>query len=226
MGQAIGQFLPLALGVALSPVPIIAVILMLFSSRAKSNGPAFLLGWLVGVGVVAGIALFSSSAANVGSESGPNNAASWVKLALGVLLLLGAVHQWRTRPAPGEEPPLPKWMAGIDAFTAPRAFGLAALLGGVNPKNLILAAAAGATIAQANLSGGEQWIALAIFVVLASLTVAIPVVYYALGGEGAQRTLDGWKAWLQHNNASVMAVLFLVFGFVLIGQAIQTLTTG
>jgi hypothetical protein len=29
MGQAIGQVLPLAVGVALSPVPIIAVVLML-----------------------------------------------------------------------------------------------------------------------------------------------------------------------------------------------------
>jgi threonine/homoserine/homoserine lactone efflux protein len=224
VGQTIGQFLPLAIGVALSPVPIIAVILMLFSARAKSNGPAFLLGWLIGVGAITAIALVSSSAASVGSESEPNNAASWVKLALGVLLLFGAMRQWRTRPAPGEEPSLPKWMAGIDGFTAPKAFGLAALLGGVNPKNLILAAAAGTTIAQANLSGGEQWIALAIFVFVASLTVAIPVVYYALGGEAAQRTLDGWKAWLQHNNAAVMAVLFLVFGVVLIGQAIQTLT--
>jgi len=224
VGQAIGQFLPLAIGVALSPVPIIAVILMLFSARAKSNGPAFLLGWLIGVGAITAIALVSSSAASVGSESEPSNAASWVKLALGVLLLFGAMRQWRTRPAPGEETAMPKWMAGIDAFTTPKAFGLAALLGGINPKNLLLAAAAGITIAQANLSGGEQWVALAVFVVLASLTVAIPVVYYALGGESAQRTLDGWKAWLQHNNHAVMAVLFLVFGVVLIGQAIQTLS--
>jgi hypothetical protein len=224
MGQAIGQLLPLAIGVALSPVPIIAVILMLFSARAKSNGPAFLLGWLIGVGAVAGIALASSAAASVGSESGSNNATSWVELALGVLLTLGAVRQWRTRPAPGEETAMLKWITGIDAFTAPKAFGLAALLGGLNPKNLLLGVAASATIAQTNLSGGEQWTALAIFVVLASLTVAIPVLYYALGGERAQHTLDGWKAWLQQNNAAVMAVLFMVFGFVLIGQSIQALS--
>jgi hypothetical protein len=34
MGTAIGQILPLAVGVALSPVPIIAVVLMLMSRRA------------------------------------------------------------------------------------------------------------------------------------------------------------------------------------------------
>jgi len=34
MGQAIGQLLPFAVGVAISPVPIIAIILMLLSKRA------------------------------------------------------------------------------------------------------------------------------------------------------------------------------------------------
>ena len=49
MGQALGQVLPLAVGVALSPIPIIAVILMLFSERATVNGLAFLFGWIVGI---------------------------------------------------------------------------------------------------------------------------------------------------------------------------------
>ena len=46
MGKAIGGSLPLAVGIALSPVPIIAVVLMLTSRRAKVNGPVFVLGWL------------------------------------------------------------------------------------------------------------------------------------------------------------------------------------
>ena len=44
MGEAIGQTLPLAVGVALSPVPIIASILMLVTPRARANGPAFVVG--------------------------------------------------------------------------------------------------------------------------------------------------------------------------------------
>jgi hypothetical protein len=35
MGEAIGQPLPLAVGVALSPVPIIAVVLLLTTPRAR-----------------------------------------------------------------------------------------------------------------------------------------------------------------------------------------------
>ena len=55
MGQGIGEVLTFAVGVAISPVPIIAVILMLFSSRAKVNGPAFLVGWVVALGVVSSV---------------------------------------------------------------------------------------------------------------------------------------------------------------------------
>ena len=57
MGQAIGGSLPLAVGIALSPIPIIAVILMLTSDRARVNGLAFVLGWLVGLGIVGAIFL-------------------------------------------------------------------------------------------------------------------------------------------------------------------------
>ncbi len=39
MGQGVGSILTFAVGVAISPVPIIAVILMLFSQRARVNGP-------------------------------------------------------------------------------------------------------------------------------------------------------------------------------------------
>jgi hypothetical protein len=223
VGQAIGQFLPMAIGVALSPVPIIVVIAMLFSPHAKANGPTYLFGWVIAVGVVAGIALAASDVANVGSEDAATNGASWAKLALGVLLLLGALRQWRTRPTPGEDAAMPTWMAEIDTFKAPKAVGLAVLFG-LKPKNLILSAAAGATIAQADLPGAQQGAALVIFIVLASVAIAIPVLYHAFGGDRAQRTMDGWKLWLQHNNAAVMIVLLLVFGFVLSGQALQALS--
>lgn len=52
MGRAISEVLPFAIGVAISPVPIIAVILVLFSARARVNGPVFALGWIVGVAVI------------------------------------------------------------------------------------------------------------------------------------------------------------------------------
>ena len=49
MLDVIGEILPSAVGVAISPVPIISVILMLFTAKAKTNGPASLVGWVIGL---------------------------------------------------------------------------------------------------------------------------------------------------------------------------------
>lgn len=63
MGEAIGQALSLGAGVALSPVPIVAVVLMLATPRARANGLAFLAGWLLGLAVAGTIVLLVSGLA-------------------------------------------------------------------------------------------------------------------------------------------------------------------
>jgi hypothetical protein len=220
MGSVIGDILPTALGVAISPVPVIAVILMLFSARARSNGPAFLAGWLLGLTAVGILVLALAGAAGTQDDGGPSTTASVIKLVLGLLLLLLAVRQWRQRPAPGQQAAMPTWMAAIDSFTAGKALGLGSLLSAINPKNLALAVSAAVTIAQAGLSGGGEAAALAVFVVLASASIAVPVVFYLVGGSRAKTTLDGWKEWLGANNAAVMTVLLGVLGTVLLGKGI------
>jgi Sap, sulfolipid-1-addressing protein len=224
LGQAIGDLLPLAIGVALSPVPIIAVILMLFSARASSNGLAFLGGWVIGLSVLGAIVLLVAGGADASEDEGTSDTIDIIKIALGILLLLVAARQWQSRPKAGEEPKMPGWMSAIDSFTAVRAFGIGVLLAAVNPKNLALTASAAAGIAQAGLDEGEEWLSLLIFVVLGSLTVGVPVIYYFVAGEGARETLDTWKAWLGENNATVMAVLLLVFGVVILGQGLSGLS--
>ena len=68
--NAIVNILPLALGVAISPIPIIAVILMLLSPKARINGLAFLLGWVVGLAVVGIVVTVVSGNAGLGSGGG------------------------------------------------------------------------------------------------------------------------------------------------------------
>ncbi|HZC75122.1 MAG TPA: GAP family protein, partial [Gaiellaceae bacterium] len=152
MGQGIGEVLTFAIGVAISPVPIIAVILMLFSQRARVNGPMFLLGWIVALALVSGVVYAVADTGNAATSSTASDGISWGKIVLGVLFLLLAVRQWRSRPKPGTDPELPKWMAGIDSLQPGKAFGLGALLAGVNPKNLILTLGAAAGLAQLGLS--------------------------------------------------------------------------
>ena len=49
MGAAIGDILGLAAGVAVSPLPIVAMILVLATPRGRANGILFGVGWLAGL---------------------------------------------------------------------------------------------------------------------------------------------------------------------------------
>jgi Sap, sulfolipid-1-addressing protein len=220
MGQAIGQSLPLAIGVALSPVPIIAVVLMLTTPRARTNGPSFVLGWLVGLGVVGAIVLALAGPGGASEEGQPAAWVSWLKLLLGLGLLLVAVRQFRGRPRGDEEAPLPKWMGAIDRFGPGQALGGGAALAGANPKNLLLAVAAAAAIAQTGIAGGQQAVAYAVFAVVGTVGVGVPVgIYFAMGTRSAE-LLGRLKDWMAHNNAVIMAVLCLVIGVKLVGDAL------
>ncbi len=220
MAEGIGEILTYAVGVAIVPVAIIAVILMLFSSRARVNGPMFVLGWVVALGVASLVGYLLASAGNAGTDQTASDTVSWGKFLVGVFFLLLAVKQWRGRPAPGAQAAMPKWMMGIDKFAPSRAFTFALLLGGVNPKNLLLSLGAGAALAQLDLSTSEAVVSLLAYVILGSLTVAGPVVYYLVGGEKARTALDGMKGWLAVHNAAVMTVLFIVLGAKLIGDGL------
>lgn len=223
MADGIGEVLTYAIGVAISPVPIIAVILMLFSARARVNGPMFLAGWVVALGVVSVVAYALADAGDAATDSTAGDTVSWGKLAVGAFFLLIAAKQWRGRPNPGAAPELPKWMAGIDSFSPVKSFTLALLLAGVNPKNLLLSAGAGAALAQLGPTTSDAVVSLIVFVVLGSITIAGPVVYYLVGGDKARAALDSMKEWLALHNAAVMTVLFLVFGVKLIADGLPVL---
>jgi len=116
---------------------------------------------------------------------------------------------------------MPKWLNFIDSFTPLRALGLALLLSAANPKNLLLTLAAALDIAQSTLGSIQSVMALAVFIVIASTSVAAPVILFLVSGEKAASTLEGWRAWLTANNTTVMTVLLLVLGVVLIGEGIN-----
>jgi threonine/homoserine/homoserine lactone efflux protein len=220
MAEAISAVLTYAVGVAISPTPIIAGILMLFSARARTNGPMFLTGWVLAIGVLCAVAYFLADAGDAATDETASDTISWGKLAVGVFFLLVAAKQWRSRPAPGVQSEMPKWMAGIDSFSSGKALTLGLIVAGVNPKNLLLSLGAGAALAQAGPSTPEAVVSWVIFVVVGSLTIAGPVVYSLVGGETARATLDAMKQWLAVHNVAVMTVLFLFFGVKLVADAL------
>ena len=219
MGAAIGASLPIAVGVLISPLPIVAVVLTLLSKSARANATAFVLGWFLTVAIVAGVVALVAGAATPDRDGTP----SWVaivKLVLGLLLLLVAVRQWHGRPRGDAEPVTPTWMKAVDAFTPVRALGLAVLLSAVNPKNLLLVVSGGAAIAAASSDTSSTAVAVVVFAVIASLGVAAPLAIYLVMGSRANRVLEELKTWMVRDNAVIMAVLLAVIGAKMIGDAI------
>ncbi|MEA1901999.1 MAG: GAP family protein [Actinomycetota bacterium] len=221
MGDVIGEILSFAVGVAVSPVPIAAAIVMLFTPKAKTNAPVFLAGWIIGLLVVGFIVLLVPGLETSGGE--PTTTSGVVKGVLGVLLLVAGWGAWRKRPGPNETAEAPKWIDAIDGFGIGKSLGMGFLLSAVNPKNLLLVAAAAATIAAAGLSIGEETATLLIFTLIAASTIAVPVIGYLIVGERADEAFANAKDWLIQNNSVVMSVLLLVFGVSLVGDAIQIL---
>lgn len=138
MGTVLGDLLPLAVGVSISPIPIVAAILMILSKNASAAAGGFATGWTGAI--VAATAVFAvlSAAIGLSAESEPGAAAAWIKIVLGLLLLAVALTQWRHRADTDE----PGWMRGIDSLTPGEAVLLGAALAAVNPKNLLLCVSA------------------------------------------------------------------------------------
>jgi threonine/homoserine/homoserine lactone efflux protein len=224
MGATIGQLLPFAIGIAISPIPIIAAILMLLSRQAGKTSTAFLIGWIAGIVVVTVVVLLLVGEAGNTDDGKPSTLSSIIKLVLGVLLLLLALRQWRARPKEGETGKMPKWMDAIESFTFGKALGLGFLLSGINPKNLLMCLAAGTTIGAAHLSAGEDIVVVAVFTVLAASTVAVPVIGFLAARSRVEAPLNDLRGWLTQNNAVVMGILMLVIGVDILGKGISGLT--
>ncbi|WP_039824798.1 GAP family protein [Nocardia testacea] len=214
--SVLGDLLPLAVGVAISPIPIVVAILMILSKNASAAAGGFATGWTAGILLATVVFAVLAAVAGLSADDEPGAAAVWVKIVLGVLLLALVLVQWRRRADTSQ----PGWMRGIDSLNAGRAVLLGAGLAAVNPKNLLLCVSAGVVVGASGTAAGAQIVAVAVFTVLAAASVLGVVVGYAVAADRLGATLDRGRAWLEANNHVVMAMMLLVMGAVVLGKGI------
>ena len=219
LSQAIGDVLPAAVGVDLSPIPIIAVVLVLGTPKARSNGPAFAVGWVSGLTVVSVVVLVVASGSEVAGSTEADGAA-WGTLLLGVLLLVLAARKWRSRPSAGEDASLPAWVDTVDSFTPVKSLVTGVTLSAANPKNLALTLAAAASIAQSGGDAADETVAVAVFVALGSLTVVGPVIFSLVAPDRARAPLAAVTQFMAAHSAAIMVVILLVLGAKLVGDSL------
>jgi hypothetical protein len=216
---AIAESLPMAVGVALSPVPIAAVLIMLLTARARTNGPAFLVGWVLGIGAV-GLVVFLMPGLET-SRGEPTRLAGFARIVLGTLLVALSVRQWSNRPPADGTVETPDLLRRLDDLGFIKAALAGFVLSGLNVKNLALTAAAAASIDASMLGWAGQTIAFLCFGAIASLTIAVPVVGFFVFRTRAELLFSSWKDWLLRNNMTVMALLLLVFGILILSRGLR-----
>ena len=222
MVTATGELLPLAVAIAISITTIITTILMLMSPKAKGRTVGLLMGCVVGVG--GAVALFALLAGLLPmQDSVGSRVRAVIKMVVGVLLVVLALRQWRVRPARGDQAELPRWMAEVDSMTPTKALVLGLLLSAVVPKNLLLALSAGVMVSEAGLGVGEASLVIVVFTVIATSTVAVPVVAHLVAPARMHGPFQRLREWLVENNVTIMGLLLLVIGVVMIGNGIASL---
>ena len=218
--STLSETLPFAIGVAASAVAVIALVLILQGSRALSSGVSFTLGWVLGVGVVcaAGVAF------GLAVSDDPARWTQWLRSLLGALLLVAAIRKWRQRVPSGQEPTPPKWMSGLQDSAPGKAAVLGFLLGGINPKNLMLTLGAAATLGASGLSTSELWVTGIAYVVVASVTVLVPMGIYVLMRSKADELLANLGEWMKSKSDAITIVVLVIFGVKLLLGGLAGLT--
>ncbi|GAA1701949.1 GAP family protein [Microbacterium sediminicola] len=223
MEAALGHVLPLALGIALSPLPIIAAILLLLAPKARSASVGFLIGWIIGILTAVIVFMIIATVLPTPSVGGTRPVQAIIHLALGALLVLLAVRQFRAHARAGGPPTLPTWMQALDRLGFWDALGLGVLLAAVNPKNLILGAESGIQFGLGSMSvAGGIW-AILLYTLVAASTILVPVVAFLVAEKPLRHPLDALRGWLERENAVIMGVVLLVLGVVVIGKGIAAL---
>src|SRR5271163_115486 len=120
---AIGEILPLALVVTISPLNVIPVILLLFTKRPLLNAICFLAGFIAGVAGVLVLCVVIAEAVDLSPGSGHSTWPAVLKIVLGAYLFVAGVRKFRGRPRAGEVGEMPKWMDGMARFSPGRSLG-------------------------------------------------------------------------------------------------------
>ncbi|MFN8482353.1 MAG: GAP family protein [Anaerolineae bacterium] len=229
--QTLGSdILPAAIGVAVNAFAVIAVIVVLFSKQGVANGITFLVGWIGGLVFVVALVhtLMRTGAALTSGNPSLDIIQAMLGILIGLLFLGMGFAQWRKRPKHGVAEPLPKWLAeadakvtGGDVITPNRSASIAFALAALNPKAIALVMAASVVVLKTSPRFFDSLLDFVVFIAVASLAVAVPVVYRTVGGEHAETRLLQWKDWLIGHRAVVMAAVLFLLGvmFLLKGLA-------
>jgi threonine/homoserine/homoserine lactone efflux protein len=215
----------LGIGIAMSPIPILATILLLSTREARRNGVAYAVGFFIGLTVLSALVVWVVHAYGRSPRSGTSHVVVLGTIAMGLSLMGFSAWQLTRRHQSVEAPPVPRWLRVLDQFRTPQSLGLGLFNSAFNAKNFALLLVAASIVGQSSLDPLQSSIALALLLLFAMVGIIAPLGVYLVGGQRSTTTLEKWKLWLIRHNGSVLAVLFLFFGIILVIKGVLKLNT-
>lgn len=211
MNDLLASMLLPAVGIIMSPTPIVAVLFILMNSKNSRNGLAFLAGWVASFTLVMLAVLFVAGTRRIfDSYQDVTPLVYAIMLAMGVFLIFFALHSWLNRPRKNTPVKPPRWIHSIGNITPLKSFGIACILAGFSPKNGMLAVTSAIAISGLSVTVSESIVFTLLFLIVASLIIAIPVGYFTLMPKGAKNASHKIEKIIYHSSTSMAVVLALV----------------
>ena len=222
MWSALGDTLPLAAGIALSPLGMIISLVMLMGDRGRRKTAMFGLCWFLSVLVVAGIAYFIVEAADTADAARAVLGVEGLQLLLALVCFVLAAITWRRIPRGGESRES-RLLQRLDNINVLGAAGLGLAQGFARVKNIFLAFGAGARLGEVGLARGEGVFPLAIFALVSTAGVLVPLIFALVNRRQVPTSLVRAREWLEANMSSITIVALLVVGVYFLGQGLDIL---
>jgi hypothetical protein len=223
--DAAGHVLFFALAAAASALTLTATLVVLRSRRPRTNGIAFLSGFLLGTTVACGLGLAVGQAA-VDRLDSHETVETVVTLLLGAALLVVGLRARHASPRPQSRGSRASAiMAGLENVRPAAAFSMAGLLGFGGPKRLVLTFLAMASVSDAGLGDVADLTLVVVYIAVATALVSVPVGIVIVAGDRAAGLLASGHAWLIGHEAWFRVWLSMGIGAALLVDGVVRLVT-
>ncbi|WP_027861035.1 GAP family protein [Marmoricola sp. URHB0036] len=210
MGKALLQLLPLALASALSTVTISATIFFLLSKTRTRSGLAFLTGTVIGTFAAVTLAAVAGQALP-GRPRHHHDAVGKLEVVLGIAMVVLGLVSLARRHRVVNSARRPGWLHGISDVGPVPVFGIGLALN-LRPKAVLLAAAAGLVVSDANLAVDKNLALLLLYTVVATSTVGFLVVGTTLSARRMEPRLVSVNAWMSTHSRVISATIMIMVG--------------
>lgn len=231
MWVAIGESLPFALGLTLSPFVIVTGLMLLLGENGRVKSALLGLGWFVAISTLTTIGFLIVDATKGASEEHTETGVHVAQLVFAVLFFALAALAWRKRPrgddaaedAPESASKKPSLTSRLDGLSPLGALGVGAAQGFLVIKNIPLSLSAGAVFGEAGLAAAQAIVAVVVFATVGTLGVIVPLAVALVGGDRLTPALVSARGWFESNMSAITITVLLLLGTLFLGQGLGIL---